>query len=73
MITGVRVSYPGDAWVAAAQVVSTVVHPVLFGGGTVLVQETLPGLCAPAALEGCRSFETLATAGSLSLALVQQR
>jgi len=59
--------------VAAAQVVSTVVHPVLLGGGAVLMQETLPGFCAPATLEGGGSFEALAAAGALSLALIQQR
>lgn len=29
-------AYPGDAWVAAAEVVSPVVHPVLLGCGAVL-------------------------------------
>lgn len=65
--------YPGDARVAAAQVVSPVVHPVLFGRGAVLPQEALPGFGTPAALEGRRRLETLAAAGALGLAFVEQR
>lgn len=64
--------YPGDTRVAAAQVVSPVVHPVLLGRGAVLPQETLPGFGAPAALEGRRCLETLAAAGALGLAFVEQ-
>lgn len=58
---------------AAAQVVSPMVHPVLLGRGAVLPQETLPGFGAPAALKGRRRLETLTAAGALSLALIQQR
>lgn len=61
----------GDARVAAAQVVSAMVHPVQLRGGAVLVQETLPAFSAPPTLEGGGSFETLTTAGALSLALIQ--
>lgn len=67
------IPYLGDAWVAAAQVVSGVVHPVLFGGRAVLSEEALPAFGAPPALEGSWSFEALTTAGALSLTLVQQR
>lgn len=65
--------YPGDARVAAAQVVAAMVHPVLLGGGAVLPQEATLGLGAPAALEGRRRLEALAAAGALRLALVEQR
>ena len=58
---------------AAAQVVASMMHPVLLWRGAVLPQEALPGFGAPAALEGRRRLETLTTAGALSLALVQQR
>lgn len=65
--------YLGDAWVTAAQVVATMVHPVLFGGGAMLQQQTLPVLHAPATLERGGRFETLTATGALSLTFVQQR
>lgn len=65
--------YPCDARMAAAQVVPAVVHPVLLWGGTVLPQETLPALRAPAALKGSGGFKALTAAGALGLTLVQQR
>lgn len=58
---------------AAAQVVPAVVHPVLFWGGTVLPQKTLPALRAPAALEGSGGLEALTAAGALGFTLIQQR
>lgn len=58
---------------AAAQVVASVVHPVLLGRGTVLPQEATLGLGAPAALESRRRLEALAAAGALRLAFVEQR
>ena len=71
--TSVLDSHLGDARVAAAQVVSAVVHPVLLGGGAMLPEEALPAIRAPATLKGGRGLQTLTTAGALGLTLIQQR